>query len=74
MPTQDYDLRLYGRRRCKNCFWYEDGICFFNSNEILIYRIKETSWCPDWDSRRIANKEGVFLANNMRYNMVDKTK
>ena len=72
MPTQDYDLRLYGRRRCKNCFWYENGICFFNSGELLIYKIKETSWCPDWDSRRIESKEGKYLEDTPAYKEVNK--
>lgn len=67
MPQKEYDIRLRGRRKCSNCLWWEDGVCYFNyypENHIMYM---EDSWCPDWRSRRIANKEGTFLHDTTLY-------
>lgn len=71
MPIKDYDLRLYGRRRCRNCFWYEQGVCFFISTDNYLHETEKDSWCPDWNSRRIENQEGQFLSNTPGYEQIN---
>lgn len=67
MPQKYYDIRLRGRRRCSNCFWWENRVCYFNNYPEDYPEILEDSWCPDWYSRRIANKDGEFLHNSPLY-------
>lgn len=51
--------RLYGRRRCSNCYWFKDGVCWFQTHsKYELYCTTETSWCPDWYSRNKASKDG----------------
>lgn len=67
MPQKEYDIRLYGRRRCSNCFWWESGVCYFHNYPGNYIMYMGDSWCPDWKSRRIANKEGEYLHESKLY-------
>lgn len=71
MPTDyNYDIRLRGRRRCKNCWWWETGLCYADASEFHVLKTDADSWCPDWSSRRIENKEGSFLRYTQQYKLV----
>lgn len=50
--------RLRGRRRCSNCYWFKDCVCWFQTRSESLYRTTGTSWCPDWYSRKKASKDG----------------
>lgn len=67
MPQKDYDIRLRGRRKCSNCLWWEKGVCYFHNYPEDYPEIWKDSWCPDWYSRRIANKEGEYLHESELY-------
>lgn len=67
MPQKEYDIRLRGKRRCSNCFWWEDGVCYYHIYPEVYIMFMEDFWCPDWYSRRIANKEGEYLHETRLY-------
>lgn len=71
MPTKNYDIRLYGRRRCSNCWWHENGLCYAVSTEFHKHYVDASSWCPDWASKRIEEKEGSYLRDNIRYKNIN---
>lgn len=39
--------------KCKNCWWYVDGVCYMQSTPPdYRHKVKEDSYCPDYHNRK----------------------